>query len=484
MPASAGRSWRDRLRIVFLLGVLAPALIQTSALKAQNPRNPGGIRPWTENPFYWQYQGEPVLLLGGSDDDNLFQWPGDKLRPQLDKLKAAGGNYVRNTMSDRRDGGWELYPFQQRADGKYDLDRWNPEYWRRFEQFLRWTSERDIIVQIEIWDRFDYSREHWPPHPYNPANNVNYTFGQSGFSAEYPEHPGQNRQPFFFTTPRQRDNRAVLKYQQRFVEKMLSYSLKYGHVLYCIDNETKADEEWGRYWAQYVKDKARQAGVAVYVTEMWDDWDLKAERHRQTLDHPELYDFVDVSQNNHNSGHKHWDNALWVRQYLAGRPRPINTVKTYGADRNRFGHSDQDGIERFVRHVLAGFASARFHRPDSGLGLNAKAEAAIRAMRKVESVVKLWNAGHVDGFLTRGEESVAYAAGKPGQHYIIYFPDGGAAGLNCGPGRFAVRWIDVNAGEWGPQAELQSNGVISLSAPAKGNWLAIMLRGGSPPGTP
>ena len=32
------------------------------------------------------------------------------------------------------------------------------------------------------------------------------------------------------------------------------------------------------------------------VTEMWDDWDLKAARHRQTFDHPELYDFVDVSR--------------------------------------------------------------------------------------------------------------------------------------------------------------------------------------------
>ena len=34
-----------------------------------------GLRPYEENPSYWQYRGEPVLLLGGSDDDNLFQLP-------------------------------------------------------------------------------------------------------------------------------------------------------------------------------------------------------------------------------------------------------------------------------------------------------------------------------------------------------------------------------------------------------------------------
>ena len=50
-------------------------------------------------------------------------------------------------------------------------------------------------------------------------------------------------------------------------------------------------------------------GRPVCVTEMWDDWNLTAPSHKQTFDHPELYDFVDVSQNNHNKGQKHWDNA-------------------------------------------------------------------------------------------------------------------------------------------------------------------------------
>lgn len=58
------------------------------------------IQPWPENPWYWSYRGQPVLLLGGSDDDNLFQWPAEKLIPQLDRIAAAGGNVVRNTMTD------------------------------------------------------------------------------------------------------------------------------------------------------------------------------------------------------------------------------------------------------------------------------------------------------------------------------------------------------------------------------------------------
>lgn len=108
------------------------------------------------------------------------------------------------------------------------------------------------MVQIEIWDRFDYVDQdegRWQIHPYNPRNNVNYDYDQSHFAKDYPDHPGANKQPFFFTTPKQRNNKVVLEYQQRFVNKLLEHSLRYDHVLYCMDNETNGDEEWSRYWA-------------------------------------------------------------------------------------------------------------------------------------------------------------------------------------------------------------------------------------------
>ena len=59
--------------------------------------NNNRIRPYSKNPFYWQYKGEPVLLLGGSIEDNLFQI--SDIEAHLDLLHAVGGNYVRCTMS-------------------------------------------------------------------------------------------------------------------------------------------------------------------------------------------------------------------------------------------------------------------------------------------------------------------------------------------------------------------------------------------------
>ena len=160
---------------VFAGGLIASiAVLVTSSAGAQD----GGLKPWPENPWYWSYQGEPVLLLGASDP-------------------------------------------------------------RR-----------------------------WQNHPYSPANNVNYTFDESGFARRYPEHPGANKQPFFFTTPGQRHNTVVLPYQERFVHRLLDASLQYDHVLYCVDNETKAEPEWGEYWARLIKRRAAEAGKTVMVTEI------------------------------------------------------------------------------------------------------------------------------------------------------------------------------------------------------------------------
>jgi hypothetical protein len=437
--------------------------------------NPGRIRPWEKNPRYWQYKGEPVLLLGGSEDDNLFQIP--NLREHLDDIQAAGGNYIRNTMSDRNDRGFEVYPFKQLPDGKYDLMQWNDEYWQRFANMLQWTEERDIIVQIEVWDRFDYSTRNWPPHPYNPQNNVNYTFEESGFAADYPNHAGSNEQPFFFTTPAQRNNTVVLPYQQRFVDKMLSHTLQYDHVLYCMDNETSGEEAWGAYWAEYIKQRAAEAGKQVCVTEMWDDWDLKAARHARTLDHPERYDFCDVSQNNQMKGQVHWDNFQWVRQHIADHPRPLNTVKTYGADGGRFGNN-QDGLQRWWRHVIGGAASARFHRPDSGLGLTAPAVASIRAARKLETRMKLWDLEPANGLLTDREENEAYLAAAPGKLYALYFTNGGSVGLDLreAQGAFRLRWIDIATGEWAGEATLNGGAVVTVAAPGEGMWVAAIGR--------
>lgn len=460
---------------LILGGLLICSIVLTAFMNKKSDKQ--RIQPWKENPWFWQYENRPVMLLGASDDDNLFQWPANMLVPQLDSMKVIGANYVRNTMSDRQDRGFELYPFKMLDNGKYDLEQWNDDYWQRFEFFLRETRKRDIIVQIEIWDRFDYSRQHWLSHPYNPRNNVSYSESESGLAPDYPDHPGRNKQPFFFTTPEQRNNALLLNFQKRFVEKLLSISLKFDHVLYCIDNETSGEEDWAVFWAEFILDKATKKEREICVTEMWDNWDLRSDHHTRTFDHPERYVYCDISQNNQKKGQVHWDNLMWVRKYLSAHPRPLNTVKTYGSDSGPHGNT-QDGIERWWRHVLGGVASARFHRPPSGLGLSKLSIAQVKAVREIESVIRLWELNPHNELLSDCLENEAYLAGKKSEAYVVYFPASGSVGLNLSDfdAEFNFRWMNIQQGSWASSQKIAGGEIVKLTPPTAEGWVAVISR--------
>ncbi|BDD08623.1 hypothetical protein FUAX_10550 [Fulvitalea axinellae] len=465
---------KHTIQVLWTLSVCC-ATFFTFGIQPVYSQHKKAIQPWKENPSFWQYKGKPVMLLGASDDDNLFQWPKDRLIPHLDSMVAIGANYARNTMSDRNDKGFEIHAFGKLDNGKYDLETWNPEYWKRFEFFLKETAKRDIIVQIEIWDRFDHFGKYWKKSPYRPGNNVNYSAQQSGLSSDYPQHPAANKQPFFFTTPRQRNNKTLLAYQKRFVAKMLSHTLRYRHVLYCIDNETSGEEQWGAFWAEYVGNASRKRNKKVYITEMWDDWRLTAPRHLRTFDRPDRYSFCDVSQNNQIKGQEHWDNFRWTKKRIANKPRPLNTVKTYGAQNGRHG-SEQDGLERWWRHIIGGVASARFHRPSSGLGLSALSATSIKIARKIEQQTKYWNLTPDNTILKNRQNNEAYHTSDTTSTHIIYFPDGGdiTLPLKRSANHYTIEWINVKTGKSLKKTETSASSLLDLQTPATGNWIVIV----------
>ena len=447
------------------------AVLTLACVSARARSRPGKrIEIYRPNPAYWQYNGKPVLLLGGTKDDNLFQIPG--LKEHLDLLRSVGGNYVRNTMSSRDEG--NVWPFKQ-VNGRYDLNQWNEEYWRRFESFLKLTRERDIIAQIEVWATFDYYRDIWQRNPFNPKNNINYTAKETGLPEQVNSHPTRCENNFFWSVPAERNKKTVLKFQRRFVDKMLSYSLKFGNVLYCMDNETSVTPEWGKNWSEYIKAKAKAAGVMVHTTEMWDKWDLAHSMHNATFDHPETYSFVDISQNNHQKGQKHWDNAQRQRARIADNVRPLNNVKIYGADTGRFGN-DRDGMERFWRNIFGGLASARFHRPTSGLGLGKKAQANIRSMRLLTDKMDVFTCAPHNDLLSDRKPNEAYCLAKPGKEYAVYFPDGGEVTLDISSLKkpVTVRWLDIMKCRWADAERIEAKSKLTLRCPSRGYWAVLV----------
>jgi hypothetical protein len=427
------------------------------------------------HPQYWQQAGHTVLLLGGSKEDNLFQISG--LEEHLEELTTSGGNYVRCTMSSRDEG--NVWPFRfDEEKGAYDLGYWDGDYWERFERLLDETSRRGIFVQVEIWATFDFYRDNWDVNPFNPKNNVNYTAERTKLPTEVPTHPIYCDNRFFWSVPDHDNNMPVLEVQQRFVDKLLSHTLRRGNVLYCMDNETSVTAAWGRFWATYIKKKAVEAGVTVATTEMWDPWDLDHISHRESFDHPETYSFVDISQNNHQRGQAHWDNGLRQIERLkrAGNLRPVTNVKTYGADGGRHGGDTNEAIAKFIRSALFGSAAVRFHRPPSGIGLSAMAQAVIRGVRDLSDRMAWFDAAPRNDLLGDREKNEAYCRARPGHEYAVYFPNGGSVTLDVGtlPGDASLVWLGVLDMQWREPEPIGGRGTLTLKTPGPGHWIALV----------
>ncbi len=449
----------------------------TERVQAADFDNEDRIQPYSGNPRYWQYKGRPVLLLGASDQDNLFNhpdiWPFG-LESHLDLMVENGGNYIRNVMSSRDPD--NLWAFGKNEDGLYNLDTWNEAYWSRFETLLERAFERDIIVQIELWDRFDFARAPWQDNPYNPKNNGNYTSEETGLPEVIETHPGQRENPFFRSPPDFEDIPQILHYQEAHIEQLMSIALKYPNVLYVISNETNESPLWSDYWAHFIRDEAEKAEAVIHVTEMWDAWDLGDPEHDATFDQPELYTFVDVSQNNHQSGQTHWDNAQMVRnERLSDGLRPMNSVKIYGGPTH--GRSLEEATHRLWRNIFGGFASSRFHRTHNpfapaGPGLSPLAQIQIKSLRMFTDSINVFACEPANQLLSNREENEAYAFAEEGQTYAVYFPNPGSVDLDLSgvSGPVTVEWLDIMNSEWQEPFSVSGDRVLPLSAPGTGRW--------------
>jgi hypothetical protein len=477
------------------------------------------IEPYAQNPSYWQYNGRPLLLFGGSDRDNIFQWAGDcsKLVDHLDLLRTCGGNYIRCTMSSREytPGGyrWDLLPYPfAKVDGKYDIRRWNEEYWNRLRTFLRETKTRGIIVQMELWDRWNESgdsrvaRFGWYNSPWNPNNNSTYDWADSPLLK-----PGKTDFYNAFHYAAVANDPVLLPLQQRFVEKVVDEVIdnRNDHVLFQVDNESGIGDETlepDPYWARFVRRYAKSKGASdIFVCSSrrfhWPT-PYKATTFRD-WNNPEVrvpllnaaFNFSDISQNNGASGQTQYDNILWYRsRVLAHGARPINNVKCYHFNwpigssfgKDRTSPTDAEAGAKFWRAVFAGSAGIRFHRHTptrpaglrEGFGLAFEGQRHLRSMREFVDAVHIFRMNPRNDLLSQRVTNEAYCLAEPGRQYGVFFTGDGDGRvqieLTASERSFELRWLDIATSSWDQRATVSSRGDYMLRAPGSGHWVAVL----------
>jgi len=150
---------------------------------ASAPRALGPLVVHPDNPRYLMAEGDPAknaVLLSGSHTWAEFQTYDDEefdYTDWLDKLLAWNHNFMRGWIWE--DDYYSPIPYAKSGD-KYDLTRYNGEYFDRLRERIGQARDRGIYVSVMLFEGWsvlgpDRGRKPipWPRHPYHIENNIN-----------------------------------------------------------------------------------------------------------------------------------------------------------------------------------------------------------------------------------------------------------------------------------------------------------------------
>ncbi len=263
-----------------------------------------------------------------------------------------------------------------------------------------------------------------------------------------------------------------------------------------MDNENYANPKWGKYWIKFTKEEAEKMGKRIYATDMFDDWDptgkqivpmnyvtsydhpnLGINSALVQINHPEIYDFVDISNSNSQFNEIHYTIDYWVYKKVkeSEHPRPVMVDKVYGGPiSSRWCGNQIQGAERFWRNLFAGLAATRFHRPPHGNGIGSYAQIHVKSMKMLLDKIDLFNMEPDPWFVSFKADHEIYAlASKDRKQFAILFLDGGRPSINL-LGNVTFQWLDVTANSWRNKKKVKLNKGFEICTPDNGFWILLI----------
>ena len=197
------------------------------------------VRISERNPHYFEYGGKDILLLTSAEHYGAVVNKAFDYRRYLDALAAFGMNYTRiypgafilptNAIrkNDILSPGANLIAPWARSDApgyvgggnKFDLDRWDPAFFERLDDFLNYARDKGVIVEICFFNcQYDNS------YPYSPFHE----------GANIQKIGGADHRAFQTLA-----NKGLVGEQLKFIEKLIVETNKFDNVIYeFIDEPT------------------------------------------------------------------------------------------------------------------------------------------------------------------------------------------------------------------------------------------------------
>lgn len=193
----------------------------------------------SENPRYYSYRGKPLLIVTSAEHYGAVLNLDFDYERYLQALEAAGMNYTRifsggpyvesqGSFNIRRNTlapapARYLAPWMKTAGGKYDLSRFNPDYFARLRSFMTAAARRGVIVEMTFFSSI-YGDAQWKINPLHPDNNVNRTRLLERLRVHT------------------LDNDGLLEFQLALVRRIVAELNEFDNLLYEVQNEPWVDQ--------------------------------------------------------------------------------------------------------------------------------------------------------------------------------------------------------------------------------------------------
>jgi hypothetical protein len=449
------------------------------------------IRLHPDNPHYFQWRGQPVVLITSAEhygallnlDFDYIKYLDTLARDGLNLTRVFSGAYcenptafniTRNTLAPhegRLIAPWARSDTPGYANGgnKFDLTRWDDAYFRRLKDLVAQAARRGIVIEFTFFCPF-YKDEMWLRSPMHADNNINGL--------------GATRRESVYTLDR---HGGLLAVQEAMVRRIVSELADADNVLWEICNEPYTGKEqrlaaldWEHHIADVIVEAERGRPGARTATAKLITQNISNGRKRIENPHPAVSVFnfhyahppdavlMNYALNkvigDNETGFKgtadaHYRMEAW-EFLLAGGGLYNNLDYSFAA-------GAEDGTYVYPEKTPGG-GNAGFRRQMKVLADYMRSFDFVR-MRPDRSIVKA-------GVPDKGRMQ---ALVEPGRQYAIYLKGNplSAVSVSLPKGDYRAEWINVITGEVISRLELQHpGGEASLVVPAGAEEIALRVR--------
>ncbi|MEL6251911.1 MAG: hypothetical protein AAFR87_07865 [Bacteroidota bacterium] len=227
------RTFAKYFFLIYFLSLVVEAHTQTLSLHP-------------ENPHYFLYKGKARIFISSAEHYGAVLNLDFDYKKYLKTLKEEGmdytriftGSYVENSesfgieknslapLSDKFISPWARSEEAGYINGgnKFDLNKWNPDYFKRLSDFVATAEELEIIVEVTFFSSI-YTDNNWTFCPFYADNNINET---DRIDREY------------VNTLR---NGNLFAYQEKMVRKITRELNAFDNLIFEIQNEPWSDQQ-------------------------------------------------------------------------------------------------------------------------------------------------------------------------------------------------------------------------------------------------